>query len=120
MIPDNQLARGIQSKSIRGLEAEPPVGGCVGRSPLLPDNILKTKNHIIVKCGAKSVSEHCAFFGTKKYVQTILRILNDHISKTKNRKNCKIDNSFFQIHCAPFYTKKKTVLVCMSLSRNDP
>ena len=32
MIPDNQLARGIQSKSIRGLGAESPVGGLRGRS----------------------------------------------------------------------------------------
>ena len=27
MIPDNQLAKGIQSKNIRGMGAEPHVGG---------------------------------------------------------------------------------------------
>ena len=30
LIPDNQLARGIKSKSIRGLAAEPPLCGVVG------------------------------------------------------------------------------------------
>ena len=33
MLLENHLARGIQSKSLRGLGAEPPVGGLGGQAP---------------------------------------------------------------------------------------
>ena len=39
MIPDNQLAGGIQSKNIRGLGVEPPVGGVGGQTPQEPGDL---------------------------------------------------------------------------------
>ena len=39
MIPDNQLAWGIQSKSVRGLGAEPPVGAVGDQAPHEPKDL---------------------------------------------------------------------------------
>ena len=39
MVPDNQLAREIQSKSIWGLGAEPQMGGVGGEGPPEPGGL---------------------------------------------------------------------------------
>ena len=82
MIPDNQLARGIQSKSNRGLWVETPQvaggggwggDGVVSELVEVPNSLrmLSTKSTISQKLKKKSkikisVSEHGASFGTKK------------------------------------------------------
>ena len=104
MIPNNQLSRRILSKNIRGLGGSPlmvVVGGdpnefiqvWIRPSPKFTTNveykiyhISKTKNHKIVKLSARSVSEHCTYFGTKKKIRPFKKFWTTISQKLKIAK----------------------------------
>ena len=77
MIPDNQLAREIQSKSIRGLVAEPPVGGVVGK-PLIKTEDSGGRSHPNIKKNSefiKSQTNTLRMLITKSTISQKLKIL---------------------------------------------
>ena len=77
MIPDNQLVRVIQTKSLSGPGS---INQFTTNVEYKIDHTSKTKNRKKKKKTKKSISEHCGYFETKKNSEDS-RILSDHISK---------------------------------------
>ena len=98
MISDNQLARGIESRSIRGLGAVPLVGSVGGV--------------VYLEMGGfgGGAPLNMNFFSEFVYVSdqftTNVEYKIDHISKTKNLKIIKLSVKSVSKQCASFGTKK--------------
>ena len=81
------------------------------------EHISKTKNCNKKKSGTKkSVSEHCASFGTKQFF--LAKCLRN-ISKTKNCIDRKVDISFVTEHYATFWNKKWKRLLQVQLQEKN-
>ena len=93
MIPDNQLGRRIQFKSILGLGVEPPVAGVGGEDIHKPD--MRGVGHRVPKLskggklgGQSPLSEFIFYFGAN-FFATILKKIQ------KERKSEKMFSIFF-------------------------
>ena len=132
VIPDNQLARRIQSKRIRMCGAQPPTNrvGLGGRS--LP-NIIFLSGSVEVPNALRMLTQNRPYLKNLKsqnyyiwmkirfrvlhitldnfFFQKILRTLNDHISENKNPRNWKIDFSFVSEHYATIWSEKNQLFL---------